>query len=138
MKYQKIAATHIWKKKHLTQFIAGIVGYGFMLPITIFIGKKIEVGLFVQTLFALLPVLPFLFAMYAYIVNFKTMDEMWRNIQSQALIITAMVTIAFSFSLGMLQVMNIIPLFSIFYLFPFMTVIWLISFSYLITKNKLL
>lgn len=135
MKYEKI--DFIWKKQHLRRFIAGMVGYGFMLPFTIFIGKKVEAGAFVHIIIALLPVIPFLLAMSAYIANMKTMDEMWRKIQTDALIMTALITIAFSFSLGMLQVMNIVQSFSIFFLFPFMMVVWVICFAYLIARDKL-
>lgn len=138
MKYQKIDSTHIWKKQHLRRFIAGMVGYGLMLPFTIIIGKKVEAGLPLQILIALLPVIPFLLAMSAYIANIKTMDEMWKKIQTDALIMTAMISIAFSFSIGMLQVMNVMQNFSIIYLFPFMMVVWTFCFSYLIAKDKLL
>jgi len=136
MKYEKI--DFFWKKKYLIRFIAGMVGYGFMLPFAIFISKKIQAGILIKILLALLPVIPFLLAMYAYIANMKTMDEMWRKIQIDALIITTMITIAASFSMGMLQVMNVMKTFSVFYLFPFMMMVWLFSFSYLIAKNKLL
>ncbi|HFB64744.1 MAG TPA: hypothetical protein ENJ60_04305 [Aeromonadales bacterium] len=135
MKYKKL--DYIWQKKYLKRFIAGMVGYGFMLPLTIFIGKKVVAGNFIMILIALLPVIPFLLAMSAYLANMKTMDEMWRKIQSDALIMTALITITFSFSLGMLQVMNILQNFSIFYVFPFMFVIWALCFAYLIARNKL-
>jgi len=138
MKIQKIESTTIWKQQHLKRFIAGMVGYGFMMPLTIFIGKRIEAGILVQIVFALLPVIPFLLAMSAYLANMKTMDEMWRKVQADALIMTALITLAFSFSFGMLQVMGIVQTFSVFYLFPFMVVIWSVSFFYLIVKNKLL
>lgn len=138
MKYKKIDSTFIWEKRYLKRFIAGIVGYGFMLPVTIFLGKNIEAVLVVQIIFALLPVIPFLLAMSAYIANFKTMDEMWKKIQTQALLMTSMITIAISLSLGMLQVVGVLKLFSVFFLFPFMMVVWMICFAYLINKNKVL
>ncbi len=138
MKYEKIGSSFIWEKRYLKRFIAGVVGYGLMFPVTIFLGKNTETVLAVQIIFALLPVIPFLLAMSAYIANFKTMDEMWKKIQTEALLMTAMITIAISFSLGMLQVVGVMKLFSVFFLFPFMMVIWLICFSYLMAKEKVL
>jgi len=52
-------------KKHLNRFIAGMVGYGFMLPFTIFIGKKVEAGNLIMVVIALFAVIPFLLAMSA-------------------------------------------------------------------------
>lgn len=48
MKIQKIESTTIWKQQHLKRFIAGMVGYGFIMPLNIFIGKRIEAGISVM------------------------------------------------------------------------------------------
>ena len=134
MRYQKIDSTHIWKKQHLRRFIAGMIGFGLMMPFTIFIGKKIEAGLFVDVIIATLPVIPFLIAISAFLANIKTMDKMWRKIHSDALIMTALITIAFSFSFGMLQILDVIGRFSIFYIFTFMVIVWSFCFAYVIYK----
>ena len=134
MKYQKIDSPYIWKKKYLNRFMAGMIGFGIMMPFVIFIGKKVQTGIPLQILIALLPVIPLFLAMSAYIKNFRNMDEMWKKIHTEALITTAIITIGLSFSLGMIQVMNIIGPFSIFYLFPFMMVTWSLCFAYFHVK----
>ena len=134
MKYPKIDSAHIWEKKHLNRFMVSMISFGFMMAFVIFIGKKIQIGIPIQILIALLPVVPFFLAMSAYFQNFKTMDEMWKKIQTEALIRTAIITIGLSLSLGMMQVMNIIDSFSIFYLLPFMMLTWSMCFAYFHVK----
>jgi hypothetical protein len=118
--------------------MAGIVGFSLMMPISILVGKKIESGMLVQVVFALLPVIPFIFAMYAFFDNMKIMDEMWGKAHGDALVMTTFITIALSFGLGMLQVMNVVQSFPILYIFMFMIVTWPICLFYLVVKHKLL
>lgn len=132
MKYEKI--DYIWQKKHLRKFVLGMTTFGLMIALTIVIGKKIEAGIFVNVIMAMLPVIPFVIAMSAYIDNIKSMDEMWKKIQSDALIMTALITIIFCLSFGMLQVMNVIDTFSIFYVFILIVIIWSFSFAYVAYK----
>jgi hypothetical protein len=130
MKYQKIDSSYVWKKKYLKRFIAGMIGFGFMMPFVIFIGKKVEANVGIHALIALLPVIPFILAMSAFLQNIKTMDEFWKKIMSEALIYTAIITMTASFAFGMLQVMNVVESFSIFYIFPFMMMLWTFCFAY--------
>jgi len=128
MKYEKI--DFIWKKQYLKRFALGMISFGIMMAFTLFIGKKIEGGIWVNVIIAMLPVIPFIIAMSAYITNIKTMDEMWKKIQSDALIMTALITIVLCLSFGMLQVMNVIGTFSIFYVFMLISIIWSFCFAY--------
>ena len=130
MKYEKVESTYVWKKRYLKRFIAGMIGFGFMMPFVIFIGKKVEANIGLQIVIALLPVIPFIVAMSAFLQNIKTMDEMWKLIMTEALIYTAILTMIISFSFGMLQVMGLVGSFSVFYVFPVMMVIWTFCFAY--------
>lgn len=130
MKYQEIDSSYVWKKKYLKRFIVGMIGFGLMMPFVIFIGKKVEANMVVHAMIALLPVIPFILAMSAFLQNIKTMDELWKKIMSEALIYTAIITMTISFAFGMLQVMNVVNSFSVFYVFPFMMLLWTFSFAY--------
>jgi hypothetical protein len=138
MKYQKADTKYFWKKNYLNRYLLGIVGFSLMMPVTFFLGKKADVTMVSQVVFALLPVIPFIYAMYAFFANMKIMDEMWRKAHGDALIMTAFLTIALSFSFGMLQVMNVVQSFSALYIFMFMIITWPMCLFYLVVKNKLL
>ncbi|MCF6287765.1 MAG: hypothetical protein L3J53_00825 [Proteobacteria bacterium] len=130
MKYPKIDSTYIWKKQHLRKYIAGVIGFSLLMPFVIFIGKKTEVGIPLKIIIALLPAIPFFLAMSAFLKNIKSMDELWKKIMSDALIMTAIITIGLSFSLGMLQVVDILEPFSVLYIYIFMMIVWPCSFAY--------
>ncbi len=134
MNYPKIDSSYVWKKKYLNRFIAGMIGFGLMMPFVIFIGKKVDANVYVHALIALLPVIPFIVAMSAFLQNIKTMDELWKKIMSEALIYTAIITMTVSFCFGMLQVMNVVNSFSVFYVFPFMMMLWTFCFAYFHVK----
>jgi hypothetical protein len=138
MKYHNSDTQYFWKKNYLNKYMIGIMGFSLMMPITIFLGNKVEAGMLTQVLFALLPVMPFIFAMYVFFANMKVMDEMWRKAHGDALIVTTFLTIALSLSLGMLQVMNVFQSISILYIFMFMIITWPMCLFYLVVKNKLL
>lgn len=134
MKYLKIDASHVWDKKHLRQYVIGMIGFGLFIPLVVFIGKHTQAHLSVKIMIAASPVFPFIIAMRAFLNNLKTMDELWRKIQADALIVTAILTMVFIIAFGMLQIVNIIPLFSVFYLFPIMMITWSFSFAYFYLK----
>lgn len=130
MKYPKAEVNHVWNKKLLRQYIFGMIGFAVFMFIALFFFKKTQTHITVQIIMALSPVVPFLVAMNAFLKNFKNMDELWQKIFADALIMTAIITMAFSMALGMLQVFTIISNFSIFYVFPFMMVTWSFSFAF--------
>lgn len=134
MKYPQLDSKLAWKRQHKIKFFTGMFGFGIMMSFSLFFEKKIDAGIFIDAIIALLPVIPFLWSLSAFLENLKTMDELWKKIHSDSLIMTALITIVFSLSFGMLQIMNVIQTFSIFYLFPFMSVIWSICFAYLNVK----
>ena len=134
MKYQEMGSINLWKRTHLKKFLLGMAGFGLMMAFSIFVGKQIESHLIVKIIIALLPIIPFIIALTAFIANIKVMDEMWKKIQSDALIMTALITLVFSLSIGMLQVMNLIGVFSIFYLFMLIMIVWSFCFAYVTHK----
>lgn len=130
MKCPQVQATHVWSKKLLRQYIFGIIGFAVLMFIAIFFFKNTHAHIIVKIIMALSPVVPFLVAMNAFVKNFKSMDELYQKIFADALIMTAIITMALSMILGMFQIFEIIANFSIFYLFPFMMVTWSFSFAY--------
>jgi hypothetical protein len=73
---------------------------------------------------ALLPVLPFAFAMTAVVAQVRELDEMKQRIHLEAVLITALLTGGLTFSYGLLQSAGLVPDLPLIWITPLMIVVW--------------
>ncbi len=113
------------ESKHLRRFVAGMLGYVILLPASLLLLNSGRVGnTAVAVIVALLPVLPFLYAMAAVIGNVRQQDEMQRRIHLEAVLITTLLTGAATFSYGLLESAELVPELSMVFVAPFMIALW--------------
>lgn len=117
-----------WGKKQLVRFVAAMVAYSILLPASLLLisADRIESTL-IRQLIALLPVIPFLFAITAVINNARHMDELQQRIHLESILITTLLTGGLSFSYGLLEANNLAPHLPPIFIAPFMIVVWGIS-----------
>ena len=114
-----------WERKYLVRFILGMAGYSILLPLSLILvadGRVEQTWLAVMI--ALLPIAPFLNAMTALIHNVRSQDEMQRRIQLEAVLVTALLTGAVTFSYGLLEASELVPPFPTVMIAPFMIFVW--------------
>ena len=76
---------------------------------------------------ALIPAIPFLFAMAATIGNVRQMDELQQKIHLESILITVLLTGGLSFSYGLLEASDLAPHLPSVLIAPFMIAIWGVS-----------
>ncbi|MBK8903685.1 MAG: hypothetical protein IPM53_21055 [Anaerolineaceae bacterium] len=114
-----------WERKYLVRFILGMVGYSILLPLSlILVGDGRVTQPWLAILVALLPVAPFLNAMTAIIQNVRSQDELFRRIHLEAVLITALLTGAVTFSYGLLEATELVPPLPNVFIAPFMIFVW--------------
>jgi hypothetical protein len=107
------------------RFIAGMLGYIILLPASLLLlNSERPDNVAVAVVVALIPVLPFLYAMFAVVGNVRRQDEMQRRIHLEAVLITALLTGAATFSYGLLEAAELAPDLSMVFVAPFMIVVW--------------
>ncbi len=114
-----------WHKKYLTRFIGAMVVYVVLLPISLLlIGSGRIESTVVKQLIALIPVIPFLFAMTAVINNVRQLDELQQQIHLESILITTLLTGGLSFSYGLLEASELVPHLPAIWIAPFMIAVW--------------
>ncbi|MCA9897631.1 MAG: hypothetical protein KC433_05540 [Anaerolineales bacterium] len=114
-----------WERRHLIRFILGMVGYSILLPLSIIVVRNGRVEQpWLAVMVALLPVAPFLNAMTAVLHNVRSQDEMFRRIQLEAVLVTALLVGALTFSYGLLEASELVPPLPTIFIAPFMITVW--------------
>ena len=114
-----------WNKKYLTRFIRAMIAYALLLPISLLlIGSGRIESIIGKQLIALLPVIPFLFAMTAVINNVRQLDELQQRIHLESMLITTLLTGGLSFSYGLLEASDLVPHLPAVWIAPFMIAVW--------------
>ncbi|MFZ1398520.1 MAG: hypothetical protein WAS33_16570, partial [Candidatus Promineifilaceae bacterium] len=78
----------------------------------------------VAILVVLMPVIPFLNAMTAVLQNVRSQDELFRRIQLEAVLVTALLVGALTFSYGLLEITELVPPFPTVFIAPLMITVW--------------
>src|SRR5208283_6113860 len=89
-------------KRYLKEFGSSMAGYTAMVPVSIWLLKNHE-HTPLRFFFAVLPVIPSAFAMWAAIRFFRGLDELQRRIQFEAIAFSFLGTCLFSLNWGVLQ-----------------------------------
>lgn len=102
---------------------------------TIFLlGKTIETNIYIRTLIALLPVIPFVFALFNLASMIRTEDELSKKIIADALSLTFCITLTWTLAGALLQHMIGIPKLS--FMIIFAVVMASFCISYLIVSRN--
>lgn len=114
-----------WKRRYLIRFISSMVGYSILLPLSLVVvgGGRVEQP-WVAILVVLMPVIPFLNAMTAVLQNVRSQDELFRRIQLEAVLVTALLVGALTFSYGLLEITELVPPFPTVFIAPLMITVW--------------
>ena len=114
-----------WNKRYLLRFILGMAGYSILLPISlIVVGDGRVEQPWLAVLVALMPVAPFLNAMTAVMHNVRSQDELFRQIQLEAVLVTTLLIGALTFSYGLLETTGLVPPLPTVFIAPMMIAIW--------------
>jgi hypothetical protein len=114
-----------WQRKYLVRFILGMVGYSILLPLSlILVGDGRIDQPWLAILVTLLPIAPFLNAMTAVLHNVRDRDELQRRIHLEAILVTALLTGAITFSYGLLEATELVPPLPTVFIAPFMIAVW--------------
>lgn len=114
-----------WRNPYTRRFVIGMVGYTITLPVTVLLlaAGRIE-GTVLAVAVALLPVLPFAYGMWGVIGNVRSQDEFQQRVHLEAVLVTALLTGAVTFSIGLLEAADLIGNFPMIWVAPFMIITW--------------
>ncbi len=90
------------EKRYLREFLPAMVAYAVMVIASVWLLKH-QVYPQLKIVFALLPVIPALFAMWAAIRYFRGLDELQRRIQFEGLAFSFLATCGLALTWGFLQ-----------------------------------
>lgn len=114
-----------WERKYFLRFISGMVGYSILLPLSLIVaGNGRMEQPWLAVLIALMPIIPFVNAMVAIVQNVRSQDELFRRIHLEAMLITALLTGAVTFSYGLLEASELVPPLPTVFIAPFMIAVW--------------
>lgn len=117
------------------QALIGIVGYMILLPVSLvlvrggFVTNPILAGLV-----ALLPVLPFLYFIAGVVLGIRAQDELARQINLEAVVITILVVGAATFKYGLLEAAELVPPLSMIWVAPLMVAVWGVA-TFLVSRR---
>jgi hypothetical protein len=107
------------------QFALGMAGYVVaILAAAYLLNQEVVQSTFLAVVVALLPVVPFLYAMVGLVGNAREQDELQQRIYMESMLITASLIIALTFSYGLLELFELAPTISVFYVAPLMIFLW--------------
>ncbi len=108
--------------KYMREFGPAMLGYIILMPVSIRLVAQNGTSPW-RFVFAVLPVLPLLFALWALIRGINRMDEMQKNIQLQAFTFACAGTAFITFAYGLLQHAGLPPINFVF-IMPLLIVLW--------------
>jgi hypothetical protein len=89
-------------RRYLKEFLSSMAGYTAMVPVSVWLLQRYGHSP-MRFVFALLPVIPSAFAMWAAIRFFRCLDELQRRIQFEALAFGFLATCLLTLTWGFLQ-----------------------------------
>lgn len=110
-------------RKYGMRFLVGMATYVILLPVSIILLDQIEDGSPLRVLVALVPVLPVLFLVGAFLRYLGGLDELQRRIQMEALGFSLGLTGVTTFTLGFLQNAGG-PVIDVIWVLPMMVFFW--------------
>ena len=109
----------------MRQFVLGMAGYVVALIASrLLIDSEIVSNPVIVAVIALLPVLPLIYCIGGVVVCVRAQDELARQINLEAVLITTLLTGALAFSYGLLESAEIAPPLSMIWVAPFMILLW--------------
>lgn len=117
-----------WSAPYARYFVLGMFGYTVTIILAAFLlgGDYID-NPAVAIVVALLPVVPFVYAMIGVVGNARSKDEMQQRVYLESVLITSLLTGALTFSYGLLEMFDLAPHIPVFWVAPLMIVLWGIS-----------
>ena len=109
-------------KRYLTEFGGSMAAYAIMVPVSIWLLKGHEQSP-ARFLFAILPVIPSAFAMWAAIRFFRGLDELQRRIQFEGMAFSFLGTCLISLTWGFLQNAGL-PHADVIWVTPLLIMLW--------------
>jgi len=104
-------------------FISQMVAYAIVLIASEWLIKQVQIANPVRYAIAVIPVIPLLFALAAFLKMLQRMDEMQLRIHVEAFGISLAITGFATFTLGLLENVGI-PSPGIIWVFPMMIIVW--------------
>lgn len=90
------------QKRYMREFMPAMMVYAVMVIVTVWLLKH-QIYPTLRVLFAVIPVIPALFAMWAAIRYFRGLDELQRRIQFEGLAFSFLATCVIALTWGLLQ-----------------------------------
>lgn len=109
-------------QRYMRRFTISMVGYVVVLLIMVFILDEISNDV-LRIIAALMPVIPVLYGLSAFIKYLRSMDELQRKINFEAFGFSIAVTGVLTFSLGFLEVAGF-PTLNLLWVFPMLIAFW--------------
>jgi len=107
----------------MISFISQMVAYAIVLIASEWLIKQVQIANPVRYAIAVIPVIPLLFALAAFLKMLQRMDEMQLRIHVEAFGISLAITGFATFTLGLLENVGI-PSPGIIWVFPMMIIVW--------------
>lgn len=109
-------------KRYLKEFLGSMAGYSAMVPLSVWLGRGREHTPLGYAI-ALLPIIPSVFALLAFLRFFRGLDELQRRIQLEAVgfsfLATCLITLTWAF-----QQNAGLPRFDVSWVAPLLIVLW--------------
>jgi hypothetical protein len=109
-------------KRYLLEFGGSMAGYTVLVPVSIWLLRRCPPGPWRYPL-AVLPVIPAIFAMWAVIRGVRSLDELQRRIQFEAIIFSFLATCLLTLTWGFLQNAGL-PQVDVLWVAPLLIVLW--------------
>jgi len=114
-------------KRYLKEFLTAMLAYTLMVPVSIWLVRGHEQSS-LRFLFAVLPVIPSAFAMWAAIRAFRRMDELQRRIQFEGMAFAFLGTALLCLTWGFLQNAGL-PHADVIWVAPLLIALWGLGLS---------
>lgn len=121
-------------KTYARDFVVSMIAYVILIILSRLVLDNLGTSPW-RYLIALLPVIPVIFLVLAFLRYLSGIDELQQRIQLQAIGFAAGTTALLTFAYGFLELMGF-PRFSTFLTFPLMVMLWGLGLSYVTRKYR--
>ena len=112
------------KGRHLVRFLAGMIGYSVLLPLSLIALSNAQSDGPAAIVVAVLPVVPLFLALSGILGAMRALDELQRRIQLEAVVIAGLLTAFVTFTYGLMEASELAPEISMIWVLPFMVIVW--------------
>jgi hypothetical protein len=109
-------------KRYLLEFGSSMAGYTVLVPVSIWLLRRCPPGPWRYPI-ALLPVIPAAFALWAFIRLFRSLDELQRRINFEAVVFSFLATCLLTLTWGFLQNAGL-PRVDVLWVAPLLIMLW--------------